>query len=67
MDAEDLQESAARDQLWASLRALAPEIQQLAEGQFANTPREVQLVQVLARIVANELQFRASLGVTETD
>ena len=60
MDAEDLQEIAARDQLWASLRALMPEIKQLGEGRFGNTERELQLVQVLSRIVYSELQFRAN-------
>ena len=59
MNAERLQEIAERDQLWASLRALVPEIQKLADGQFGNTERETQLVQLMARIVVSEMHFRA--------
>jgi hypothetical protein len=59
MDADDLQAIAARDQFWSSLRSLLPEIEQLAGGQFAGTPREQQLVQLLARVVVAELQYRA--------
>jgi hypothetical protein len=59
MDAKKLQESAARDQLWASLRVLVPEIQRLADGEFGDTERERQLIQLMARIVTNEMQFRA--------
>ena len=62
MDADDLQASAARDQLWASLRALQPEIERLATGQRDDSERERQLVQILARIVAAELRFRADEG-----
>jgi len=60
MNGERLQEIAERDQLWASLRALVPEIRKLSAGQWESTERERQLVQVLARIVDNELQFRAA-------
>jgi hypothetical protein len=59
MDAERLQEAAERDQLWASLRPLLPEIEQLATGNCSGSPREKQLIQVLARIVVAELKFRA--------
>ncbi len=59
MNEERLREGAERDQLWASLRALEPEIVELADGSFENAPRQRQLVQVLARIVVNELRFRA--------
>jgi hypothetical protein len=62
MDADDLQAIAARDQLWASLRALQPEIERLAAGQRDDSERERQIVQILARIVAAELQFRANEG-----
>lgn len=65
MDADRLQAIAARDQLWSSLRALAPEIERLGEGQFDGSDRERQLVQVLARIVAEELKFRAADGGAE--
>jgi hypothetical protein len=58
MDADRLQAIAARDQLWASLRVLLPEIKRLADGQFAGTDRERQIVQLLARIVSAELGFR---------
>jgi hypothetical protein len=59
VDADDLQASAARDQLWASLRALRPDIERLANGQREDSERERQIVQLLARIVTAELQFRA--------
>ena len=59
MDADDMQTVAERDQLWASLRALQPEIEQLAVGAWAGTERQQQIVQLLARIVVAELTFRA--------
>ena len=59
MDLQRLQALAERDQLWASMRQLLPEIKGLAHGQFEGTDRERQLVQVLARVVAAELSFRA--------
>ncbi|HZT79523.1 MAG TPA: hypothetical protein VFA26_04860 [Gemmataceae bacterium] len=62
MDAEDAQASAARDQLWASLRALLPEIQRLANGEFDGSERQKQLVRVLSAIVVAELDFRAASG-----
>ena len=58
-DPDYLQTVAARDQLWASLRQLLPEIQKLAEGQFDASERERQLFQLLARVVSAELRFRA--------
>ena len=58
MDADRIQTIAARDQLWASLRALRGEIDQLAAGEFDRSERERQIVQLLARIVAAELGFR---------
>jgi hypothetical protein len=58
MDPEHLQAIAARDQLWSSLRVLRPEIDRLAEGHYGDTPRQREVVQLLARIVVAELQFR---------
>ena len=58
MDPDALQASMERDQLWASLRALRPEIDQLAAGAFTGTERELRLLQLMARIVANELAYR---------
>jgi hypothetical protein len=52
------QETAERDQLWASLRALRSEIDRLATGEFDGSERQQQLVLVLARIVAAEMTFR---------
>jgi hypothetical protein len=60
MDPEHLQAIAARDQLWSSLRSLLPEIEQLATGEFGGTDRERQIIQLLARIVAAEMQFRTN-------
>lgn len=59
MDADEAQAVAARDQLWASLRALLPEIEQLAAGSWTGTEREKQVVQLLSRIVMAEMHFRA--------
>ena len=59
MDADDMQTVAERDQLWASLRALLPEIERVAAGSWAGTEREKQIIQLLARIVVAELTFRA--------
>jgi hypothetical protein len=60
MDPDHRQAIAERDQLWSSLRALRPEIEQLAQGSFIGSEREQQIIQLLARIVAAELQFRAN-------
>jgi hypothetical protein len=59
MDPISAKESSERDQLWASLRALRPEIDRLAAGEFDESDRQKQLVAVLARIVAAEMTFRA--------
>jgi hypothetical protein len=59
MDADELRAGAERDQLWASLRALRPEIERLAQGDFTGSDRERQVLQLLARIVAAELDYRA--------
>jgi hypothetical protein len=59
MDSDHLQEISERDQLWASLRDLRPEIERLAAGEFDGSERQAQLVVLLARIVAAEMTFRA--------
>lgn len=59
MDQNHLQEIAQRDQLWASLRALQAEIEQIAAGELTGSARERQLIQILGRVVASELKFRA--------
>jgi hypothetical protein len=59
MDSDHLQASAARDQLWASLRALKPEIDKIAQGDFDGSERQRQVIWLLARIVVAELGFRA--------
>jgi hypothetical protein len=59
MDPGQAQESSERDQLWASLRALRPEIDRLAGGDFGPPERDRQVVILLARIVAAEMDFRA--------
>ncbi len=58
MDPEQAQESSERDQLWASLRALRPEIDCLAAGQFDSSERQKQIIAVLARIVVAEMEYR---------
>ena len=59
MDRDEAQETAERDQLWASLRALRPQIDRLAAGDFDGSPLQQQLVVLISRIVATELTFRA--------
>ena len=59
MDPMSARETSERDQLWASLRALRPEIDRLAAGAFTGTDRQKQLVLVLARIVVAEMTYRA--------
>jgi hypothetical protein len=59
MGPEQAQESSERDQLWASLRALRPEIDRLAAGQFDSSDRQRQIISLLARIVAAEMDYRA--------
>ncbi len=59
MDPEHAQEHSERDQLWASLRALREEIDRLARGDFDGSDRQKQVVVLIARIVAAEMDFRA--------
>ena len=56
---EQAKEVSERDQLWASLRALRPEIDRLAAGEPGPPERDRQLVLLLARIVAAEMNYRA--------
>jgi hypothetical protein len=65
VDPERAQEIAERDQLWASLRVLRPEIDRLAAGEWDESDRQRQVIEVLARIVAAEMDFRARLGEPE--
>ena len=59
MDPEQAQESSERDQLWASLRALRPDIDRLAAGKFDLSDRERQIISVLARIIMAEMDYRS--------
>jgi hypothetical protein len=65
MDADSAQESSERDQFWASLRALRDDIDRLASGEFDDSPRQRQILMLLARIVAAELDFRARDSAAE--
>ncbi len=58
MEPQRAQEIAERDQLWASLRTLRAEIDRLGAGEWEGDERQRQLVVLLARIVAAELDFR---------
>jgi hypothetical protein len=58
MDTERVREIAERDQLWASLRVLRPEIDRLAGGDFDASERQRQMVRLLAQVVAAEMDFR---------
>jgi hypothetical protein len=59
MEPDEAQETSERDQLWASLRVLRPEIERLAAGQLEVTERQAQLILIVARIVLAEMEFRA--------
>jgi len=48
-----------REELWESLRALRPEIEQMAAEEFDGGERQKQLAALIARIVTAELDFRA--------
>ncbi len=65
MDPEQAQEISERDQLWASLRALRPEIDCLVAGRFAPSDRQKQIISVLARIVPAEIDYRAKNASSE--
>jgi hypothetical protein len=67
MDSEDLQAVAARDQLWASLRALLPEIEGLAAGAWDGSDRQRQIIQLLSRIVVAEMRYRADTTAESGD
>lgn len=58
MDSNDAQEISERDQLWASLRDLRPEIGKLASGSRQDSLLHDQLIVLLARIVIAELGYR---------
>ena len=58
MDPSQAREISERDQLWASLRALRPEIDRLAAGGPVESGRRESIVILLARIVATEMDFR---------
>jgi hypothetical protein len=63
VDEERIRAGAERDQLWASLRPLLPEITRLAAGEWAGSDRERQLVKVLAGVVTAELRHRGEADV----
>jgi hypothetical protein len=65
MDTDQAREIAERDQLWASLRGLRPEIAQLALGKFENSERQHQVIVLLARIVRAELDYRDRAAAPE--
>lgn len=58
VEPERAQEISERDQLWASLRALRPEIDRLGAGDWDGSDRQKQVVTLLARIVAAEMDYR---------
>jgi hypothetical protein len=62
VEPEHLHASSERDQLWASLRRLRSDIESLGANQFTGSERERQVVQLLARIILAELDFRAEEG-----
>lgn len=67
MEPSQAQEIAQRDQLWASLRALRADIDLLAGGEFTGSERQKQMIILLARIVASEMDFRARDATPSSD
>ena len=65
MDFDQAQEMSERDQLWASLRPLRPEIEQLAAGKLDASERQARLLLIVARIVLAELDYRSREGTSE--
>jgi hypothetical protein len=65
MDPERAREISERDQLWASLRALRADIDLLATGGLDGSDRQRQVVTLLARIVAAEMDYRARANAPE--
>ena len=59
MDPAHAAEISERDQLWASLRALRPEIDKVAAGNLELSEAQKMVVVLIARIVAAEMDFRA--------
>ena len=59
MDSDQAQEMSERDQLWASLRPLRPEIEQLAAGQLEPSERQARLLLIVSRIVLAEMDYRS--------
>ena len=62
MEPDQAQEISERDQFWASLRALRPEIDRIAAGQLEGSERETQIILLLARVVAQEMDFRQRIA-----
>jgi hypothetical protein len=65
MEPNRAQEISERDQLWASLRALRPEIGQIAAEALDGSERQRHVIVLLARIVAAEMDFRAREAAAE--
>ena len=65
MDSNQAQEMSERDQLWASLRPLRPEIEQLAAGQLEASERQARLLLIVSRIVLAEMDYRARDALAE--
>jgi hypothetical protein len=59
MNPERAKEIAERDQLWASLRTLRPQLDRLAGGDYDGCDIQKQIITLLARIVVAEMDFRA--------
>ena len=58
MEPEKAQEISERDQLWASLRVLKPEIERIATGEADVFQQQGEFVKLLARIILTELDYR---------
>lgn len=65
MEPDKLQEIAERDQLWATLRILRGDIDNLAAGNFDGSDRQKEIITLLFRIVASEMDFRQRYAESE--
>jgi hypothetical protein len=66
MNPDRAQEISERDQLWAALRNLRPEIDLLADGKFDGSERQQHVIILLAKIVKAEIDFRRRDTATES-
>ena len=58
MNPDELRDLAQRDQFWASLAKLEPDIRRLADGEWDGNERDHELLRLLAKIVLAEMLYQ---------